>query len=284
MNKSGWSFVADIVKSTKGSEDKQKAILELLEECRFQLNDVFKDAFRIEVEVSGGDSLQGVFWNLENAFLYGRLLNKLFYPEQIRFGVAEGMIIETNSGKSNSTGGDAFVKAQKALIIAKKKDLLCQIDRNQISKELSIIIDSTSLIKEKLTKRQREIDLVIEMIYPLHSYMMNEDIIQNKILNIFKYKRNSKLWKIHSMDSKVIDSVIKSSILKKNKFDSTYYPIALDVNQKVNPQGMNNSVLQIVGTTQQNISDKIDRARIKEIRVNDEFIYSKIASKGMVDQ
>lgn len=268
----GYCFVADIVKSTKGLEERQIEVAKLLNKCKEELNPAFETSMLTTMNVSSGDSIQGVFKTEATAFLYGRLLNKLFYPENVRFGIGYGSVLITSDDlDSNKTVGDGFVYAQNVLADAKDSNLLFRLGGYDPTDSVYWILEQNAVIKSKLSKPQREMDLIVELLYPFAGSGMNINYVKKAILEIIIYKRESKLWNIHNMSSKYIDNIIsnykdfdnKPVIIEEGKI-YTYY------------QGLGKQLEYLYGAKQQTISDKLERSKIKNIRLYDAIIVDKI--------
>lgn len=268
----GYCFVGDIVQSTKGTSERQIEVAKLLDKSREALNNTFEETFIIPLSISAGDSIQGVFKSERAAFLYGRLLNKLFYPEQVRFGIAYGSVLITSEDKdSNKTVGEGFVYAQRALANAKEGNLLYSLYGYNPKDDLYWILDQNAILKSKLSKTQREMDLVIELLYPFGVEGVKSDFEKKAILELIIYKRASKLWEIHNMSNKYIDNVISNYSDFENK------EVIINEHDKTTQyHGLGKQLVYLFGAKQQTISDKLERSRIKNIRIYDAVILSKL--------
>jgi hypothetical protein len=79
--------------------DVQKVLMESVS----YLNYIYRDSIKKEVVSSAGDEFQGLFLDVQTAFLYIRKLQLLIYPIKIRCGIGYGKINHMPGGKHGLT-------------------------------------------------------------------------------------------------------------------------------------------------------------------------------------
>ena len=84
------AIMFDVVESRKYYEryDVQKVLMT----CVSYLNEIYRCEIKKKVVSSAGDEFQGLFFDLQSAFLYIRKLQILIYPIKIRSGIGYGEI------------------------------------------------------------------------------------------------------------------------------------------------------------------------------------------------
>ena len=80
----------DVIESRKYSE--RYEVQQMLMNCIDYLNGIYRDSIKKEVVSSAGDEFQGLFLDLQSAFVYIRKLQILIYPIKIRCGIGYGAI------------------------------------------------------------------------------------------------------------------------------------------------------------------------------------------------
>ena len=80
----------DVIESRKYSE--RYEVQQMLMNCIDYLNGIYRDSIKKEVVSSAGDEFQGLFLDLQSAFVYIRKLQILIYPIKIRCGIGYGEI------------------------------------------------------------------------------------------------------------------------------------------------------------------------------------------------
>lgn len=74
---------------------------------------------------SAGDEFQGLFLDLQSAFLYIRKLQILIYPVRIRCGIGYGEITyDVEEWSSSAFDGEAYYLAREAIISVGRKKVM----------------------------------------------------------------------------------------------------------------------------------------------------------------
>ena len=84
------AIMFDVVESRKYQD--RYLVQDMLIRCVDYLNDCYGEEIEKDVVSSAGDEFQGLFKNLESAFLYIRKLQLLIYPVKVRCGIGYGEI------------------------------------------------------------------------------------------------------------------------------------------------------------------------------------------------
>ncbi|HBG33501.1 MAG TPA: hypothetical protein DDW82_07335 [Acholeplasmataceae bacterium] len=282
--KSYCTFVADIKDSRYGDTSRWGDLTALLEFARVKLNEIFADALEKDVVFSGGDSIQGVFYNPQDAYLYGRLLQKLFYPEKITVGIGIGNIFTFFDDKnSNYSTGAAFINAQIALSDAKKNNIDMQVYSDSIkTEEINLFLEMITIIKSNQTDNQKELDLMVEVLFPYISPKISFPSF--KIIEIIEHKNGLSTFIVNTQqdsDEMRIDvflSNLKQEIADYFKTISLPYGKSsyLELLDKINIYGIQSDIALLTNTTKQNISKMFKKARIENIRRYELMVYKMI--------
>lgn len=272
-------LIADIIQSRK-SDDRYEIQKKLLTVIDF-LNKVYKDSLVKKVEISSGDSFQGLFHNPGVAFLYIRIAQMLLYPTKIRAGIGVGDLdyIDKDFG-SNLLDGEAYHNAKDAinLISGSRKEMVSlQIKNadNRLLIPLNIMLDMYYKLRQSFGVNSLRISLVNELLNPMS---INGDIHYLK--------------EASDGESEFLNNIIKSSFVRKlpaNALKSSS-PASIILNaKKIEPfilsgyrydekrklhhsdfvlRGIQDDVANIIGTTRQNVQKYYSKG------VSDERMYT----------
>ena len=132
------AIMFDVVESRKYYEryDVQKVLMN----CVDYLNDIYHYAIKKEVVSSAGDEFQGLFLDLQSAFLYIRKLQLLIYPIKLRCGIGYGEIkYDVEEWSSSAFDGEAYYLARDAIISigGKKNNTICFNTNSKYDKYLN---------------------------------------------------------------------------------------------------------------------------------------------------
>jgi len=272
------TFVADITNSRSGDSSRWADLTSLLEDTRSNLNLIFLNSMEKEVVFSGGDSIQGVFKKPIYAFMYGRLLQKIFYPERVKIGIGIGEVFSYFENKnSNYSTGNAFIRAQQALNRAKSNDIDMQINSNGQDVEIvNIMLEMITSIRSGQTEYQRELDLMTEILFPLIALRMA--LPSFNLIDIVKRKNELLTFKIDSSNitnETKIDTFIKnleddlSNYIKPIHISQTQSSSLMQFIEHANVYGIQSDIALLTHSTKQNISKMFNKARIEQLRKYD---------------
>jgi len=277
-------LVADIKDSRTGDEARWSDLTNLMENIRVALNKTFEGTMEKEVVFTGGDSIQGVFYHIQEAYLYGRLLQKLFFPEAIRIGYGIGKVFSALENKnSNYSTGSAFVEANEALWWAKYLDFDIYVSpQNQKVMDINLIIELVSSVKSLQTDYQKELDLMVECIYPF--WAISFDLPNSEIQNVLKFRNGLPTFQ-NSSNQNQNNSRMTTFISKWDEEPDQFYNyVEVDKNIKdyseiakeVNPQGIQTDIAYLTMSKRQTISKMYKLARIESIRKYEAIICQKL--------
>ncbi|RJX25056.1 MAG: hypothetical protein C4537_05330 [Acholeplasma sp.] len=280
-----FAIVADIKDSRYGDESRWGDLTALLEKARVLLNKVFVNSFEKEVVFSGGDSIQGVFKDIWSAYLYSRLLLKIFYPEKIRIGIGAGDVFSLfNDKNSNYSTGQAFINAQDALDRAKWGNYDIQIKSSkQDVDDINILLELLTYLRNDQTDYQKEMDLITEILFPIVNSKMNNPTDQ--LVEIVEFKNTLSSFRIDNAE-KQEDTKINLFLNNLNEDRYNYSkPIyifsgsnehLLSFAEKANIYGIQSDIALLTQTTKQNVSKMFKKANIENIRKYDLVIIKKM--------
>ena len=272
-------LLADIIQSRK-SEDRYKTQKKLLSIIEI-LNKAYNTHLVRRVEISSGDSFQGLFDQPSSAFLYIRIAQMLMYPEKIRGGIGVGSLdyIDDNFG-TNLLDGEAYHNARKA------------IELNTSSQEeiVSIIMNNANV------QQIDAINIVFNMYFKLRQFfgvnslrisLVNELLNPMSIYGEVQYLNNVRTDELKELEQILLDSYASKSrgqIKNELNFTRSGFKIselqvfALNTcdenkNKRFNNsdfvlRGIQNDIAQIVGTSRQNVQKYFSKA------VADERMYA----------
>lgn len=272
-------LLADIIQSRK-SEDRYKTQKKLLSIIEI-LNKAYNTHLVRKVEISSGDSFQGLFDHPSSAFLYIRIAQMLMYPEKIRGGIGVGCLdyIDDNFG-TNLLDGEAYHNARKAI----------ELNSNSNEEIVSIIMNNADV------QQIDAINIVFNMYFKLRQFFGVNSLkisLVNELLNPMSmygevdYLNNVRADELKELEEILLDSYAsKSRGQIKNELNLTrsgfkvnelqvFALNACDENKskKFNNsdfvlRGIQNDIAQIVGTSRQNVQKYFSKA------VADERMYA----------
>ena len=115
----------------------------MLMNCIDYLNGIYRDSIKKEVVSSAGDEFQGLFLDLQSAFVYIRKLQILIYPIKIRCGIGYGEIkYDVEEWTSAAFDGEAYYLARAAIVsIGKQKNnAICFHTKSLYDKYLNVFV------------------------------------------------------------------------------------------------------------------------------------------------
>ncbi|HOI85774.1 MAG TPA: hypothetical protein PLP48_06815 [Acholeplasmataceae bacterium] len=293
-NKISYTFAADIKNSRYGDSSRWADLTALLEKSRTLLNAIFENNLEKEIVFSGGDSIQGVFNRPEHAYMYGRLLQKLFYPEKIKVGIGIGEVFSYYEDKnSNYSTGQAFINAQSALNRAKSNDIDVQISSYESNvDEINIMLEMISSIRGTQTDYQKELDLMTEILFPFVTFSMYNT--SYKLIEIINFKNSLPTFNItsstDSSDTR-IDIFIKnlesdiSNYIKPILINKYVNKNLMELIEQANVYGIQSDLALLTQSTKQNISKMFNKAKIEQLRKYDIVIIKRLGdvNNGITD-
>ena len=272
----------DIVESRRYNDryDVQNVLMESIS----YLNWVYGYAIKKEVVSSAGDEFQGLFMNLQTAFLYIRKLQLLIYPIKIRCGIGYGAIkYYDKEWESSALDGETFYLCRDAInsIQKKKSNAVCFNTVSKYDKYLNMFCMADDEIKSKQAQMVRLIELIADIISPITPTEENMNfydfILKNRIKLIQRERWNNVIGKFRERETFDINLeqliMIKKMMDAKISYENTFYM------EDFWMHGMSTYIAQIINTTRQNVDRYVSLGRIKESRTMDRAIYELLGEE-----
>ena len=255
------------------------------------LNKVYIDNIKTPVEIVFGDSIQGVFSDPSNAFLYLRMLQMLMHPVKLRSGIGIGEVVNYLEGEIASfLDGKAFHRARQAIdkLEKVKTESLCIIGNDKVMMDYAQLNTYINLyIKQKswLGPSGTNVSLINEILNPLSmdlsNYLHNDaniyELIERKYYHNLTTRRNYSSRHDHYETIKKLNfNVLWDSdkilfnihdVLKSN----TYLYQASDFVTR----GIQTHISEILGVSRQNIQ-KIFSNALQDERMHAAMICERI--------
>ena len=272
----------DIVESRRYNDryDVQNVLMESIS----YLNWVYGYAIKKEVVSSAGDEFQGLFMNLQTAFLYIRKLQLLIYPIKIRCGIGYGAIkYYDKEWESSALDGETFYLCRDAInsIQKKKSNAVCFNTVSKYDKYLNMFCMADAEIKSKQSHAGPLNELIADILSPISptEENMNCDdfILKNRIKLIQRERWNNVIGKFRERETFDINLeqliMIKKMMDAKISYENTFYM------EDFWMHGMSTYIAQIINTTRQNVDRYVSLGRIKESRTMDRAIYELLGEE-----
>lgn len=249
------ALIADIIQSR--NIENRAQVQEKLKACLKMLNLSFKNELHVNVEISAGDSVQGLFYNTASAFLYIRMLQLLMHPYKFRASLAYGELdFENSTYTSNELDGEAYRNAKNGLDIIRqnKRESIYFYQKNDESNFLNLFMFAYLRIRQQNGDNAKYVMIINEFLNPMS---VNGDIIYdnweefvNEYYNV-KFNEQGNIEKHRKVDlSHSIEKVVTTRILDLNEENVSYNKIK----DKVIRRGVQEEISKILETSKQNIN------------------------------
>ena len=241
------------------------------------LNHIYISSIKKEVVSSAGDEFQGLFMDLQTAFLYVRKLQLLIYPIKIRCGIGYGEIkYDVEEWESSAIDGEAYYLCRDAInaISKKKSNAVCFNTNSNFDKYLNALCSSSAEIKSRQSQTVRLIELIADIISPMGSE--KEDlgfynfILENRLRVIKQELWNRNVGRTRNLEEPCVNfnRLFETKEFFEPKCNSdTFYM------EDFWSHGMSTYIAEILNTTRQNIDRYISLGKVKESRTIDKAIY-----------
>lgn len=270
------AIVFDVVESRKYHEryDIQKVLMN----CVDYLNDIYRYAIKKDVVSSAGDEFQGLFLDLQSAFLYIRKLQLLIYPIKLRCGIGYGEIkYDVEEWSSSAFDGEAYYLARDAIISIgrEKNNTICFNTNSKYDKYLNVLCSSDMRVKSMQSQVARLIELIADIMLPIvyreEDRRFYEFILESRCRLIEQEHWNKvgsrcRDTEILNIDYEFLFGNIEGYVQRKD----TECLFCMD---EFWARGMSTEIARIMSTTRQNIDRYISLGRIKESRTMDKAIF-----------
>lgn len=270
------AIVFDVVESRKYHE--RYGVQKVLMNCVDYLNDIYRYAIKKDVVSSAGDEFQGLFLDLQSAFLYIRKLQLLIYPIKLRCGIGYGEIkYDVEEWSSSAFDGEAYYLARDAIISIgrEKNNTICFNTNSKYDKYLNVLCSSDMRVKSMQSQVARLIELIADIMLPIvyreEDRRFYEFILESRCRLIEQEHWNKvgsrcRDTEILNIDYEFLFGNIEGYVQRKD----TECLFCMD---EFWARGMSTEIARIMSTTRQNIDRYISLGRIKESRTMDKAIF-----------
>lgn len=270
------AIIFDVVESRKYCEryDVQKILMN----CVDYLNDIYRFAIKKDVISSAGDEFQGLFFDLQSAFLYIRKLQLLIYPIKLRCGIGYGEIkYDVEEWSSSAFDGEAYYLARDAIVSTgqKKSNAICFNTNSRYDKYLNILCLSDMQVKSAQSQVAHLIELIADIMLPIvyrkEDRRFYEFILENRCKLIEQERWNRVAGRHRDTDILNINyEILFENIEGYAQKKATDLLFCMD---EFWARGMVTEIARIMNTTRQNIDRYVSLGRIKESRTMDKAIF-----------
>lgn len=277
------ALIFDIVESRHYQDryDIQKILMNAIS----YLNYLYRADIKKEVVSSAGDEFQGLFFDLQTAFLYVRKLQLLIYPVKIRCGIGFGEIkYDVEDWLSSAFDGEAYYLARDAIngiSKRKKSNAILFNTRSNYDKYLNMLCLSCFEMKGRQSQVARWLELLADIILPIKQ--VDEDVtFYNFILDIRQKIIMSERWnKVYGSPREIQLFNTNFQFLSEMKSE---FVLIDDVGDKLFVEefwkhGMSTVIAQAMDTSRQNVDRYVSLGRIKESRTMDKAIYELLGEE-----
>lgn len=277
------ALIFDIVESRhyQNRYDIQKILMNAIS----YLNYLYRADIKKEVVSSAGDEFQGLFFDLQTAFLYVRKLQLLIYPVKIRCGIGFGEIkYDVEDWLSSAFDGEAYYLARDAIngiSKRKKSNAILFNTRSNYDKYLNMLCLSCFEMKGRQSQVARWLELLADIILPIKQ--VDEDVtFYNFIFDIRQKIIMSERWnKVYGSPREIQPFNTNFQFLSEMKSE---FVLIDDDGDKLFVEefwkhGMSTVIAQAMDTSRQNVDRYVSLGRIKESRTMDKAIYKLLGEE-----
>lgn len=267
------AIIFDIIDSRKYENryDVQRVVKESMD----YLNYMFSRELVKDVVFGAGDEFQGLFYNVEAAFLYARKLQLLIYPVKVRCGIGYGSVkyIE-EKWSSTEIDGEAYYNAREAImnIPDKGSSVIFFKSGSFFDKYINMYSLANTELKNKQSQMVKLIELLVDIYCPIwnkNNMCKYEDArFYERLLNL-KVRlivENEGLKAVRNYNERQID--INNHLL--------YEVCELSKVQNIDVSGLyidcywdrklSTLIANIINTSRSNVNKHISLGRVKESR------------------
>ena len=275
------ALIFDIVES-RHYQDRYD-VQNILMDCVEYLNKLYKEEIKKDVVSSAGDEFQGLFFNLQSAFLYIRKLQLLIYPIKVRCGIGYGEIkYDVGKWSSLSMDGEAYYLARDAIneVSKKRSNTIFFNTGSSYNRYLNALCLSSVVMKMNQSQVARWIEFLADIVLPLKD--VTEDISFYRVILQTRQKIiESERWnKVYGKprDVEPFEADFYFLLKSKDEFYVKKNCNRLSFEEFWN-HGMSTALAQTMNTSRQNIDRYVSLGKIKESRTIDKAIYELLGEK-----
>lgn len=266
------ALIADLKDSRELTEKARIECQEKLYTIINKLNLILNNSLFKKLVFSAGDSIQGLFYNLKDAIYCYYLIKNFLYPYEIRSGIGLGSIYNLtpnleNENDSNYMDGDAYHQADFALEISKAEDLSLIIKSDNLKNDvlLNQLFHSIAVLEKKQTKKQREINIMINILAPalFESFLQEDKYNEYRDLIKLLLQKNISSYKI---TSESIDNINFLDLTNKGLgLDNVFNEKRIFLKEPINPS-VHLQISEILGITRESVRQTVESGLMNEIR------------------
>lgn len=266
------ALIADLKDSRELTEKARIECQEKLYTIINKLNLILNNSLFKKLVFSAGDSIQGLFYNLKDAIYCYYLIKNFLYPYEIRSGIGLGSIYNLtpnleNENDSNYIDGDAYHQADFALEISKAEDLSLIIKSDNLKNDvlLNQLFHSIAVLEKKQTKKQREINIMINILAPalFESFLQEDKYNEYRDLIKLLLQKNISSYKI---TSESIDNINFLDLTNKGfGLDNVFNEKRIFLKEPINPS-VHLQISEILGITRESVRQTVKSGLMNEIR------------------
>lgn len=258
------ALIVDIKKSRQFDVGERTRIQNYIIECINVLNRLFKPSLAFDVVFSAGDEFQGLFTKPAAAFLYYQFLDTLIFPVQTRAGIGVGeWTVKVVGGKSTEQDGSAFHNARQAIEKTNKgAGEIAILSENREDIFLNEYFTLKNILYMKLTRKQRQLLIMSEIMYPIGNALYMDMAIypeiyrlvdQHKMFVSEEASKENRPYDMHKI--RLREPVAENHIVDENRL--VYF-------QK--QKGLPAELAVITGKTRQNMESILKAGNLTKIR------------------
>ena len=270
------AIMFDVVDSRKYCE--RYDVQNILMKCVDYLNEIYRNEIKKAVISSAGDEFQGLFLDLQSAFLFIRKLQLLIYPIKLRCGIGYGEIkYDVEEWASSAIDGEAYYLARDAIVsLGEKKDnAICFNTNSRYDKYLNVLCSSDMRIKSMQSQVAHLIELIADIMLPIvcreEESWFYEFILENRCRLIEQERWNRVAGRYKDIEILNIDyTVLFENIDKFTKRKEGAVKFCMN---EFWAHGMSTEIARVMNATRQNIDRYISLGKIKESRTMDKAVY-----------
>ncbi|MDD5292933.1 MAG: SatD family protein [Candidatus Izemoplasmatales bacterium] len=283
-----FAIIIDLTKSRRMNEEERFDAQKKLRDSIEIINNLHRNDIVKSMSFSGGDSIQGLFKNIQAAFNTFFLIENLVFPFSVRCGIGIGkvneqLITKFQTDDSNAYDGKAYHLARNGIDLAKKYQYKFYINSDS-DKDIPInsLINDDKFIFMTLTRKA--IFSIVNLIEPIIVDDIKVDYKYNESIPVFireitnYYRERSRVKKrvnffaenkFNSIDDTEVKDIITQS--KQSLFfeqDFTKYDLkdVLFKNDSTISPETRDILVKLTESSYQNISSMIKTSNMDELR------------------
>lgn len=283
-----FAIIIDLVKSKKMTDSERFEAQEKLKNAINIINLLYKASIVKSMSFSAGDSVQGLFNDVQSTFNTFYLIQNLVFPYSVRCGIGQGQVNEQlinrfKTDDSNAYDGKAYHLARSALDLAREYNYQIYINSDS-NKDFTINSLINDDIKISMTLVRQAIYSIMNIIDPV---VIDHNVINNtyydnvigfimKITGYYKEKSRVKRKTTESVENKLTeinDAEIMELINHFKQNNSEKYRTSQSRNIEIltkNDSTISSDVREILvrltNSTNQNVSSMILTSKMDELR------------------